>query len=509
MQVLKFDNKEWAVDLEWELLLEGGTSKSAITKEAKNVAKKTNNNYGVIVTDPNSNESAVGLSKKFTKRPSAAYCLAMANQAYTNDVTGLIDRDWIVVEETLNEKFWICVIKDGIPSPETDKILDITEVKELIMNFLANDTFHLYSTSADIKNIFEEIKLVEQKSLNELTQDLKIKPKFQKLRGIPNSVLYTGVGLVALFGVWLIIDNFYEEYSIQQRAKQAQAARIAEEQRQQAEYEAKLKIYHEEIERLKEQAKEGVLLGLSGTPNAVLNAWYEAVGAINPGTNGWTLESINCVSSPLSPDAKSACTINFTRTGLTTNRMLLQDFPDAQILGDKASVTRNVITDDTIFEKPTLASLNDLPNSQNWGFNMISQLQLLKLVNIDFKINQSEDITIMPPLKPLSPQEVAEGKKAVQPAPESIGISKGTVVITNDNFALMKELAENVDFIATGVSKVDFKMGMMGSINWEVTLNYYIKNDAGALPNSNSATLSSNALPDPNNANRQNGQQPQ
>jgi hypothetical protein len=507
MQVLKFNDKEWAVDLEWELLLDVGSSKGAITKEAKNVAKKTNNTYGVIVTDPNSNESAVGLSKKPTKRPSAAYCLAIANQEYNNEIVGVADRDWIVVEETLNEKFWICVIKDGIPSPETDKILDITEVKELIMNFLTNDTFHLYSTSADIKNIFEDIKFVESRHLNELTENLKIKTKFQKLRGIPNSVVYTGIGLVALFSAWLIIDNFYEEYSIQQRAKQAQAARLAEEQRQQAEYEAKLKIYHEEIERLKIQAKEGVLLGLSGIPSPVLNAWYEAVGAIDPGSNGWTLDGINCVSSPLSSEAKSSCTINFSRTGLTTNRMLLQDFPDAQILGDKATVTRNVLTDNTIFEKPSLSSLDNLPNSQNWGFNMISQLQLLKLVNIDFKINQSEDITIIPPLKPLSPQEVAEGKKAVQPAPESIGISRGTVVITNDNFALLKELAENVDFVATGVSKVDFKMGMMGSINWEVTLNYYIKNDTGVLPNSNSATLSNSALPDPNNANTQNAPQ--
>lgn len=495
MQIVEFNKKKWAVDLNWETL---DISETNLKKATKESAKKSNSNYGIIVRSNSDNEVALGLAKKSTKVPSAALYLAIANQNYNQESTDEYN-DWIVVEEVGDDKYWMAVIRNGIPSPDFDKILDITSVKTLITNLLENDTFHIYSPCGEIQTIFESMKIVENKTLNDLTQDTKTKNKFVKLRGIPNGVIYSGLALVLLFGTWMTVDTFFESYSLKEKAREAERKRIAEEQRIQAEYDVKLKVYEEEIIRLKEQAEKGVLLGLSGNPNKILSAWSEAVGGLNVITNGWNMNKINCSITPLNEQSKSNCIINFERTGLTTNRMLLQDYPDADIQGDKATVSRDVITDNSIFQVPELSILNTLPDAKNWGFDMISQLQLLKIANINHKVESSADITITPPIKPLSPEEAAKGLKPVQPGPMSIGIARGQIIVNSDNFDLLRELADNVDFTATGVSSVDFTLGQLGDMKWTATFNYYIRTSAGGLIGSDSSRLSNSVLPDPSN----------
>jgi hypothetical protein len=283
-------------------------------------------------------------------------------------------------------------------------------------------------------------------------------------------------------------------YHLKQKAAELRRQQLEDAQRAQAEYESKLKVYNDQIAALKKQALDKVVLGLSGEPNKVLNSWYDAVGDINFGDHGWNMNEISCKFSPELTTNKSSCDLNFVRDGLSTNRMLLQDYPDATLIGDKAVVTRNVLTDESIFAKPDNSILDSLPDAKHWGFDMISQLQLLKIANIDFEVKPSVDITITPPLKPLSPQEISSGAKPVQEAPISIGIAQGSLTIKSDSFDLLRELADNVDFKAVGVKTISFKLGALGSIAWEVTLNYYVKSINGGIAASNSELLSNNVI---------------
>lgn len=487
MQIVDFHGKKWAVDLEWEIL---DTSESTSLKAAKDSAKKNNSTYGIIIE--NDESTALGLAKKKSKVPSAALYLALANHAHlaeTNDP----DRDWIVVEELPDDKYWMCVIKEGVPTPDSDKILDITTVKNNILSFLEVDTYHIYSTSGDLRTLFEDIKLIEPRSINDLTQNVTTKIKYQKLRGLPTGLLYGAVGLAALLVVGMIADAMFEQYTMRKNAENALKAQQEEREKRQAEYQAKLNVYKQEVEKMKQQARDNVLQGLAAKPERVLFAWYEAIGGFSPGTNGWNFSDVTCTATPLLPE-KSSCVLNFTRTGLTTNRMLLEDFPDANIAGDKASVKRAVLADKSMFNKPNESVLKNLPTSKTWGFDMVSQLQLLKVVGVNYEIKPSEEIMITPPMKPLSPEESDQGKKPVQPAPEPIGLAQGVITITSDNFDILKEISDNVNFIATGVQKADFKMGNLGSVVWTVTLNYYIRTNDGAMTGSNSNNLSDSAV---------------
>lgn len=493
MQIVEFNKKKWIIDLDWEIIPEDDeTSRKDIIK---NIANKTNFSYGTFIEFET--QEAIGLAKKNSKIPSASLFLAIANQEYrttTNNIDGYVD--WIVIEEVAEEKYWMAIIKDGIPAPQSDKVLDITGVKEKISDLIVyNDTYQVFSPCGEIRNIFEDIKYIENKSINDLTANVVAKNKFVKLKGIPNVVIYSGITFIALIGIGLGVDAFLESVAVQQRIQERQRIQAQEQERLENEYRQSLKIYNDEIEKQVKLAENSIIEGLAGTPSKILNSWYEAVGSIQTGMHGWDMSSVMCSFNPMSTDYKSSCIINFDRTGLSTNRMLLQEYPDANIVGNKATVTRGVIADEKIYSLPPSSILKSLPNAKSWGFDMISQLQLLKIVNIDYKIEASQDIMIVPPVKPLSPAEIEQGVQQIPPAPMPIGIAQGDLVINGDSFDLLRELADNVNFEFVGVKSVKFELGQgLGSIPWEITLGYFIKTDNGYLTESDSSGLSNNSV---------------
>ncbi len=176
--------------------------------------------------------------------------------------------------------------------------------------------------------------------------------------------------------------------------------------------------------------------------------------------------------------------------------MLLQDYPDAVINGDSASVSRAVIASADTFKVPSLSILDQLPTAKTWGFDMISQLQLLKIVNIEHEIKPSASITYIVPAKPMSPEEQKSGQKMHIEEQKSIGYAMGQIIIKNDNFELMKEVVDNVDFKGVSVRKATFEPRALGEVNWNVQLDYYVKEDnTGGIAGSDSSNLSNNAIP--------------
>lgn len=492
MQIIEIKNKKWTVGLEWEIL----PGDSSFKEEAKEIAEKTSSNFGVITEYEG--QFSIGLSKKVNpKNPSANLYLALANQEKrTTETNANYYPDWIVVEEVGDDKYWMAIIKNGIPTPQSDATLDITTVKDRIIDLLVNDTFTIYSPCVEIKALFDSQKNIEEIGLNELTSEVHTKVKFLKLRGIPDSVIKSGVGLA------VILCLLYGGYTFMEGRDLAEKQRIFVEN-QEAEQKAAENKYQQDIalwEKQKVQneidAKNKIKLAMRLNPSGIVSAWYDLVGGIDAGTHGWQLGKIECYVEDKTERTEASCDILFNRTGLSTNRMFLQDYPDAILKGDQALVKKKVLIAEKDINTNSETLIAGLYTAKNWGFDMISQLQLLKIVNIEHEIKPSASITYSVPAKPLSPVEQKSGQKMHAEEQKSIGYAMGQIIIKNDNFELMKEVVDNVDFKGVSVRKATFEPRALGEVNWNLQLDYYVKEDnTGGIAGSDSSNLSNNAIP--------------
>lgn len=492
MQIVDIKGKKWAIGIEWEIL----AGESTIKQEAKEVAERSLSNHGVIIDYDAI--TGVGLVKKSPpKAPSAALYLALANQDYRAQVSPTETfLDWIVLEDMGDDKYWMAVIKSGIPAPQFDAVFDITTVKDRIAELLINDTYQVYSKSTEISALFEGIKGINSKSLNDLTAEVKTKIKFTKLRGIPNYVIFGVAGSIAVISLLMWGVNLLEGRNIAEKKANLEARLQEEENRRISAYKQEMEVYNKALKENSKIAYKQTFEKLKGNPNAILNAWYNAVSDIGLGTHGWTLSTIECyynIENQLAVN-KFACDYLFKRNGLSTNRMLLEDFPHARINGNEALVTYNVPISQEALDYTMVNSLEELRGSKDWNFNMVSQLQLLKIANIEHKIEPSTEIMYEIPAKPVSPEEQKQGIVLGAPQQVSIGVATGTVTISGNNFELIKEIADNVDFYGLSLRRAKFEVKDLGVIEWTATFNYYVRSSDGPIGGSDSSRLSGTSL---------------
>ena len=490
MQVVEIQNKKWMIDLEWELL----PGDASIKQEVKEIADKTNLDFGVLIDYDSI--FAIGLVKKLAKNiPSASLYLALANHNYRGTNSLLEYPDWICIESINDDKYWMGVVKSGLPAPQYDVLLSISDIKEKIMELISNNnTFTVFSKAPEIINLFEGIQHIENKGLNELTQDVSTKLKFEKLRGIPDSILYTGIGIIVLSGLVFVGYNF-----ISGRTLKEKEAFLKHQQQQQAiqkqqQYEKDLQQYQKDAIKAKQQAIDSLLNGLAGNTTDILQAWFNTIGNTNVGTNNWDLKKIQCYFDNSNQPVKFACDYLFNRTGLGTNRMLLQDFPNAVISGNQAIVTVPVSIQKNSLNSPNIDILQKLGNASNWDANLLSQLQLMKIVNINYKIDKSQEVTYKLPGKPLSPQQQSSGMKPLPPQEKQLGFSYGELDVSGKNFDLVKEISQNADFFGTGIKNLTVKFSSNNDMSWIVKFNYYINSTNGQIANSSSKGMSTSAV---------------
>lgn len=491
MQVLKMGDQKWIVGLEWETLPGDGLLK----EELKEVAERDKTTYGLLVSF--NNTYSVGLSFTNPKGYSATQALVSANQASINNTDTINQNlpDWIVIEEIPGtEKYWMGVIKKGLPAPEYDVIYDITEVKDHVIELMYDDTFRIFSKSSEIINVFGTMKNVENKSLSELTVDFREKAKFKKILGISPLVIYAGVGLIIIAGLGYAVFQQIEGRNMAEKAASFQRQKEAEIAQKKMAYENEMKNYQDKKAQLENEAKLRVIHGLSGSPSDILNSWYQAVGNMEVGTHGWKMTDVSCYYNVASQPAQFACDYLFKRTGLSTNRMFLEDFPNAKIDGDNAVFTQNISIDPKHLASPDISVINTLKGANNWNASMLSQLQLLKVVNINYKINDSSEIQYEIPAQPLSPDEKEKGVAPRSPTMASLGVAQGTLQVSGDDFDFVKEFADNVNFYGTGLRKVDFKLSNLGKISWVANFDYFILQGGGIIKSSDSNSLSNSSI---------------
>lgn len=499
MQIITVKGKKWAVGLEWEFLPQDSSN---IKQEAKAVAETNDANFGVLIDYDG--KHAIGLAKKQPpKNPSASLYLALANQEFRDNNPNEMMSDWIVIEEVGDDKFWMGVIKEGVPAPQYDAILDITTIKDKITELMSSETFKLYSTSADINALFDGIREVYQKNLNDLTESVVTKIKFDKLRGIPNVVIYAGIAGIVLMGVAWGALSFVEGRDIKEKAATIRKKQEEEHQRKVEAYQNAMKEYNNLKKTNYENAVKQVSLSLTGSSNAILNSLYNMVGNTPVPTSGWDLLSIKCERhNEVKPEI--TCDYLFKRSSLATNRMLLQDYPNANITGDDAVVKKVVpISNNELMVQNQ--TIEDLKGAKSWGFDMLSQLQLMKIAEVDHKVEPSQQLFYEEPSKPVSVEEADNGKQPLPAQQIALGLSKGAVIVGGKNFDLMRELAQNINFSGVGFKSAVFEIKGLGEIQWELKFDYFIKDQEGTIGAANSSKMSTNVL----EAAVPNGQQPQ
>lgn len=531
MQVIDIQGKKWTIGIEWEIL--PGDANPKI--EAKEIAEKTDNRFGVLVEYEDT--FALGLTSKIDRKaPSAALTLAIANQD-ARDVTSNYP-DWIVLEEIGEDRFWMAVIKSGIPAPQFDSILSITEVKDRMTELLINDTYEVFTSSNELISIFEGFKSITQKNLNQITEFTEVPNKFEKLIGIPNSVIIAGVALVGIIAaVWggsLLIEG----RTLKEKAEYFERQKAEEKRIREDNYAKALEKYERDSVKDKSEAINEVVLGLSGNPSKILNAFYETVGNVQIGTHGWDLKAISCYYDLISPKIaikqssnmavatsgsgaydllnkhkensfpRLYCDSLFERTGFNTARMFLSDYPKAKLLGGMAIVSDKVVIDSKDIVKTDSDIINNLPTAKKFGFDLQSQLQLMKIVGIEHEIESSNELVYQVPGKPIQPNE---GDTNIQLGPktvESLGISMGKIIVKGKGLELLRELADNVDFSGTSVREVQLDADKFEDLKWTATFHYYIKNKDGDVSASSNMTKQDIGLPANNGVFVPNGAQP-
>lgn len=501
MQILKMGNDKWIVGLEWETL----PNDNPLKEELKDAAERDKTNFGLLISY--NEQYSVGLSFTNPKGVSASHAIALANQAALHNTDSNTQHfpDWIVIEEIPGtEKYWMGVVKKGLPAPAYDIILDITEIKDHVIELMFDDTYRIFSKSSEIINVFGSMKSVESKSLSEITAEFKDKSKFKKIRGIPPIVIYSGIGLLILAGLGYGVYSQIEGRNLAEKAMSFQRQKEAEAFQKQQTYEVEMKTYQERKSLLENEAKLKVINGLSGSPSHMLSAWYQAVGNMEVGTHGWKMTDVSCYFNIINNDKTFACDYLFKRTGLSTNRMFLEDFPQATIDGDNAVFTQKVDIKPEYLASPDISVINTLKGANNWSGIMLSQLQLLKVVDINYNINASQEVTYEVPAEPLTPQEREQGAPPRSVQTVSLGVAQGNLQVNGSAFDFVKEFADNVDFYGTGLRKVDFRIADLGKILWTAHFDYFILTNNGNLNSSNSSSLSNNAVEQAatNNANK-------
>lgn len=156
MQEIKIDGKTLTIGLEWDAL-------KRETSQSKEIKELVKNNPGVkhgILLKSTEDEIVIGMipAGEKIKSPSGAAYLAAANKK-ENAINKKNDeplKDWIVVEMVENDKFWLCVIKNGIPLPGFDFLDDWDGIYSRIVELLETSDFDLYVSETNFNTVFDE-----------------------------------------------------------------------------------------------------------------------------------------------------------------------------------------------------------------------------------------------------------------------------------------------------------------------------------------------------------------
>jgi len=435
--------------------------------------------------------SVVGYLKpkdKAPSLPSAQAMLAMANQRFIEDAGGLSsgstneEHNWIVVErledqgkESDDDLYWMGAVKNGVPVP----VADIVAKKDVIIEEMvhlfdagANDGFTVYTKDKDVRyNALSSVNVYE-KSFTELVagiQASKAKPNLFQMGALIaiGAILFLFLLGGAYFGYSVYAEKKALEEAAIIEAKQ-KAAKAAQKEQEEKSYEQSVKELM--LTSLKLGADEVQAGMVAPSASNTIAAWRDLVYRIDLDQSGWKLKEINCL---IDTDLTPKCRLDLMRGQMGINSILLADRPDVIIEGDDASY---MVSGPAIpAREATFASLGSANEFSN---DVVSELQMLRAVDIEHDVRASKDIvknvTLPPP--PSSLKLPAQDAKA-PPLKIQMGAATGMATVSGSQLWQMSGIAEVLE--ANGVRVKDVKITInpdnLATSSWVISFDYFVR----------------------------------
>lgn len=531
MNIETIENKKWALGLDWEIL----TKEEPFRKEVKAIAEKNNSRYGISFSYDNI--TVLGLVNRKIKEPVAALYLALANQEKMDNNPDEVEKDWIVVEE-IGDHYWMCVIKNGIPLPGLDFIDDLDKIKDKLFELLEVDTYQLYSTVPQIENILRGGKTVQKKTLNDLTKDIKTKIKVDQIVGIKVAYMITALGVVGALILLFGINSYLGDLELLKQAENIKNQQIQKTQQEEIEYQKKLEEYRVNSIQAKGEALNQLSKIIQINNNININLWSDFMLSQGEGQHGWNIVKFECNLEPNhindenvnNSNFNSNCVMDLTRPEMATNKMLLDIYPDANIEGNRASIkvkmnignvntplNSNMIVlndknlDQKLVDEAGNKIISSIQNKEFFVMKKLSDLQLLKLGGITYKVEEPVEMTYVAPQRPFKKEEL-EQINAAKPAgvvsaplptttTVSLGVMKGEISLEGDDILFFKDLANTIDMSYYLVKNIVATVKDDKSIIWKLKVDYIMndKTKLNVMPINSNISASSASLPSTDN----------
>lgn len=471
MQEIKIDGKTLTIGLEWDAL-------KRETSQSKEIKELVKNNPGVkhgILLKSTEDEIVIGMipAGEKIKSPSGAAYLAAANKK-ENAINKKNDeplKDWIVVEMVENDKFWLCVIKNGIPLPGFDFLDDWDGIYSRIVELLETSDFDLYVSETNFNTVFDETEYnVYQKGYKELTDKVKYKNNVRLLTGTDPRLLMV-IGGVVLVGMGYFA---YDYWQTSQQEQEAIERSNRESQQQNADSLKAQQRYEEQKKEVLKAAFKNAEDSLNGLlsqarPTQLINSWVSLLDSIKTSHNGWDISSVECGTGQV-----ATCTISLKRGELGVNKTLVEDFPDAEINGDNAnySLKGNVFS-------VVVGNYKELPGVKEFKIDVSTDLQLMKYAEVKHAIDASTEITQEVKL----PEPPKGFNQEMNIEPIKMGVAAGALHLEGVGLWQLKGVADVLKSKTITIQKItlsvadDFKTAA-----WKMEGIYYVKVGEPVLP---------------------------
>lgn len=487
--------KKISIGLDWDVL-KGTTSQS---KEISALLKQQGNTdvrKGIIIKSSEEiSSTGIGLihGKEKLYGKSGAAWLSDAykhgiNQAKKSRKKEKLDEDlddefpaWIVIEklEEGNDKYWVTIIKDGIPLPGTDIVESFYNVVDRLNDFFsAAKDISVYTTDSaileEVSNLGYMVQgnlTVEKKSFSEIVNKVRCTKYPSNLKGLDPKILGIAALVIVAGAGYYFWSSYQEEEAMRMAAQQQQATKQAQQQaslKLQKDYEdLKAKTLSQTVEKAKYDLNS--ILSTSKATD-VLNEWSDLIYQVKMSHSGWEMDNISCSVESATPQ----CVVNLNRGELGINRSLMQDFPTAIINGDKALYVLKGTALNTVDGDYKL-----LPNTDDFKVDILSDLQLLKFGEIKHAIDASKEVTQNVNL-PDAPAGITQDMNV---SPIKMGVSYGNMHLEGTDIWQLKGVAPVLDSRGLTVQSMTVTLDKEFKASaWKIEGIYYVKTGDVVIP---------------------------
>lgn len=473
-RLIKLNDKDVVIGLEWELLEYGVAERKAVRDILK---RNTGVKAGVLVRS--ADVATLGMmepGKKKPSGPSGAALLAIANQDAQARSTGksssIEDNQWVVVENIGDDEYWVVDIKDGVPLPGSDFVGGFEKVRLYLSEMLEGTGFKVFTNDHEIQDAVGHQAMVIPKSAAEIIDEVEKRSRgnLKTLSGVDPAMVGAVLVFAILVGGYFAWD-YWKEYTQRQAQQNAASQRaLADRQRAEAERQEYMQSVEKAVYDALDQGIESVNMALrTASPREVIRSWMDIVGKVPLNHSGWDTVSIECeMETPSQP----VCLVNLRRTDIGINRILLTDYPQAQISGDTAYY---------VLRGPELAlrepQWSEIDSAHGFMMGLASDFQFVRRTGLDYTQSESKDVVqaITLPTPPASLFSPGNTSQDAPVAPINTGMAQGTIGLSGGDLWLLEGLAQMVDRSAVSLTSMSVNVASMERQPWSAQGTYFIR----------------------------------